>query len=186
MFPTKVERFSCANAAATLPIWLDEQCPLPDLQFTSSDEGWLSVVRKIFFNWQPENTVNVLVQRLSDPSSANDPPSVAQQMVWKLSRVNPILMARVLQSWVENVCIPQWDKPLSKVLIQNLLYGIAEVHDKVSHTKKENDLLQEIATTVMKVDTNFIKKALLARAISSIQGQQISSNRTYLWTLRRE
>jgi hypothetical protein len=170
----KVERFSYANASVTLPIWLDEQCPLPDLQFTSSDEGWLSVVRRIFVNWQPGSSINDLVQHLSDPSFP-DPLSVTTQMVWKLSRVSPILMAKVLQSWIEKVCIPQWGRPQSKALIHQLLYEIADVHDKSSLAKRENDLLQEIATIVMKVDTNFIQRALLARASSSIQGQQISA-----------
>jgi hypothetical protein len=40
-------------------------------------------------------------------------------------------------------------------------------------SKREENLLQEIATTVMKVDTNFIKRALLARAAFSVQGQQV-------------
>ncbi len=170
----KVEQFSYAHAVDALPIWLGEQCPLPDLRFTSSDEGWLSVVRKIFFNWQPESGINDLVQCLSDPATANDPPLVAEQMVWKLSRVSPILMAKVLQPWVDNVCIPQWGIQLSIGLIKQLPYKIAEVHDKASLIKRKAELHEDTAI-VMKVHTNFVKKALLERAISFIRGQQISS-----------
>jgi hypothetical protein len=178
IFPS-VEHFACTHALETVPIWLAEDCSLPGLQFARSDDSWISVVRKIFFNWQPESNIGQLVQRLIDPLLANDPLTVSQQIVSTLSRVSPILMAKTLRAWVETVCIPQGGRQDSLVLIKRLLYEMAGADDKGSLVKRKRHLLQELVDNgngerrEMDVDENFIKKVLLARAISALQGQDI-------------
>ena len=60
------------------------------------------------------------------------------------------------------------------VLIQQLLYDIAEVHDKEVFSKKRTSLLQELAA-LMQVDPNFIKTVLLARGVLCMKGRGVSS-----------
>jgi hypothetical protein len=169
----RVQQFSCTYALETLPTWLQEQCPLPDLQFTSGDDGWLAAIRIIFFDWQPTSNVGNLVDRLADPSPLNDPLTLASQMVWKLARVNPILMAKTVHAWIKRICIPQWGIAQSSTLIKQLLHEIAELHKQESLAKKQNILIQELAT-VMNVDTNFIQRSLLERALPALHGHAIA------------
>jgi hypothetical protein len=168
-----IEWFSWTHATDTLSIWLDDTCPLPDLQFTSCDDNWLSVVRKIFFNWQVENNIDALIQHIADRSSLTYPPEIALQMVWKLSRVSPVLMAKILRAWIEKVCIPQGGMQQSIILVSQLCYEVAEVNSEDALSKRKAQLLHD-ATTEMHVDTHFINKALLARATLSVQGQHLS------------
>lgn len=169
-----VVQFTEEHPLVALSVWLSENCSLSDLQFTSSDEGWLSTVRKVFSDWDPGHNTMELIERLSNSSLSSHPLEVIEQMVWKVSRVNPILMARILRAWINHYCIPQWSKQDAGRLIKHLEYNLAEVSETATWEQRKQQLRQELSHT-MAVDIQFIQKALLERAIQSINGQPISA-----------
>lgn len=162
------KQFAHQYASEVLPTWLSDTSPLEDLSFTDSDEGWLSVIRSLYFDWWPSSDIQALVKRLTD--STLSPLDLAQQLVWQIGRVCPILMAKIVRAWMLQECVPQWGTMNSGVLLRNLFFTQAEADNGQQLAQKKRALEQELVA-VMQVDQSFLKKALIDKATRFFQRQ---------------
>jgi len=179
-FRSDVQQFAYAYPAEVLAAWIGEAGLLRDIRHSGSSEGWLAVIRTIFGQWRPNAaTTESIIIRLGGNPTETGWGEVLTSTAWKLLRVRPLLMGRVIQQWIEGICIPQWGTQQAQVLIRILLFEVAGVtsnRNEALHRQKEA-LEKEVAEMMADegVDSAFVEKALIQRAISILQGQAISA-----------
>ncbi|MGZ3615414.1 MAG: hypothetical protein ACXWOL_00270 [Ktedonobacteraceae bacterium] len=163
-----VERFG----RTILPIWLSD-APLQDnLRWTDTDDQWLTSVRTLFSRWKPnEMSARQLVTQLG--GTDENLVELIFRTAWRLLRVDPLLMGKVIQPFVLNVYLPQFGPSETRKLFRNLLSMLAEVANENDLYQKKTDLMKAISDTMGYVDLNFIRRGLLDPALSAFSSKGI-------------
>lgn len=166
-----VRSFVNAYPEKALAAWLGKSSLPPGLQWNELDDGWLSAIRTIFWNWRLTNiSIQQFLQPLllmeSQPNFLDGLTSIA----WKLLRVSPLLIGLVLKQWVTDECIPQWGKEQTRALVQQLIYNLADAESSAELRTKVVALEQDVATT-MDVDPRFAQ-SLIQRACAWLKDTQ--------------
>ena len=84
---------------------------------------------------------------------------------WRLLRVDPLLMGKVIQPFIFKVYLPQFGPVATRKLFRSLLNALAEVSSEYDVRQKKSELLNEISDTMGYVDLNFIRRGLLEPAL---------------------
>lgn len=174
-FRSDIQQFAYGYPAEVLAAWIDEVGILSDLRHSDCSDGWFSVIRTTFGQWLPDGvTAQSIITRLGgDPAEMAWPEEVLTNTVEKLLRVTPLLMGRVIQQWIEGICIPQWGMRNTGALLNLLLLRVADVTTDEALQRKIDAMEAEVVKN-KHVDIDFVKKALIQRAISILQGQVVS------------
>jgi hypothetical protein len=143
--------------------WLGNGSSKYDLQPGDIDEGWLNVIRVIFREWQSD--AESVIQIFNGLSGSR----CLSQASWKLLKVDPRLLFKVLKSWVDQ----ESNLAEAKKIVSQIRLQIAESKDEVEFNTRQTTQLAESAKE-WNVDTNFIKVGVIDRAIQSAQGGQVS------------
>src|SRR6202035_3125425 len=88
---------------------------------------------------------------------------------WKLLRVDPLLMGKVLQTYVRNVCIPQLGVASTRKLIRTIAATFAESSTDTNLYQYELSLLEQVSNTMDYTDTQFIRRGLIVPALNSFR-----------------
>ncbi len=92
---------------------------------------------------------------------------------WSLLRVDPLLMGKVVRTYAENVCLPQFGITSTRKILSSLLAAFSGSTQSVNIAlqKKKNTLLEDISNTMGYLDTNFIRRGLIEPALSTLEGK---------------
>lgn len=161
---------------STLLAWVKDFGLPTFLSATETNDSWFATIRLIFRKYIPEkNDGKKIVKALSgiDDEGANSL-EILKKFISLLTRVDPLLMAKILDNWLREVYIPKFDKLAAENLIKEICYSFAEIEDKSEQTlqKTQKALLVEISET-MQLDQNFVQLGLINRAIESFNGKYI-------------
>jgi hypothetical protein len=155
-----------------LPVWLSDTPTEPSLHWTSGDEQWFATIRVIFKDWQPgDMAARRLVMQLGGMDENLDEPLL--RTVWRLLRIDPLLMGKVLHMYVSNVYLPQYGTNATETLFRNLITTLAEAVNEQDIQRQEDALLLTISETMGYVDINFIRRGLLEPALQVFQKKHV-------------
>lgn len=157
-----------------LPIWLSDVPLLDHLDWSIADEQWLSAVRILFSRWRPNDwATRRLVGQLGGMDEHLEEPML--QTAWKLLRIDPLLMGKVLQRFVTDVYYPQFGISATRELFKMLLSMLTEATDSNNLFQRKSTLMGEISDTMGYVDLNFVRRGLLEPALSIFNRKAIPS-----------
>jgi len=172
-----VRSFAATYPGEALAAWVGKIGLPPGLQWSELDDGWLSAVRTIFWNWRP---TTIPVQQFMGPllrtSGEQDMLDTLTSVVWKLLRVSPLLIGLAVQQWVSDEGITRWGAKQSRALVQRLIYNIAEAQSSDELQRKIATLEEDVATT-MEVDPRFIERSLIQRAYDLLKDPPVALRR---------
>jgi hypothetical protein len=161
---TQMQQFIRHAGSTILPIWLSDTPPKFNLCWAGADDQWLSVVRSIFRRWQPgDMAARRVVSQLGGMDENLEEPLL--RTAWRLTRVGPLLMGKVLLPFVLHVYLPQFGIGTTRKLLRTLLATLAECPNEIDLQQKKADLLNAISDTMGYVDSNFIRRGLLEPAL---------------------
>ena len=159
-----VRSFVAAYPGEALAAWVGKVGLPSALQWSELDDGWLSAVRTIFWNWHPTNIpIQQLVGPLLRAEAHPDFLDGFKSITWKLLRVSPLLIGLVVKQWVSEEGIPNWGVNQCRALVQQLIYNLAEAESSDELRRKLIALEQDVAAT-MDVDLRFIERSLIQPA----------------------
>ena len=157
-----------------LPLWLSDALSHPHLRWVSEDERWLSAVRIVFKNWGPSDmAARRLVTQLGGTSENLE--ELLTRTAWRLLRVDPLLMGRILQKFVREVYLPQFGVKVTQSLFRTLVSTLAESASDQEVLQQKNALLETTSDTMGSIDTNFIRRGLLDPALRLFQRKATTS-----------
>jgi hypothetical protein len=157
-----------------LPLWLSDTLSHPHLRWVSEDERWLSAIRIVFKNWGPSDmAARRLVTQLGGTSEHLEEPLT--RTAWRLLRVDPLLMGRILQKFVREVYLPQFGVKGTQSLFRTLVSTLAESASDQEVLQQKNALLETTSDTMGSIDTNFIRRGLLDPALRLFQRKATTS-----------
>ncbi len=169
----QVRQFVERSGSIILPIWLSDAPLQLDLRWPGADDQWLSAVRAVFKRWQPgDMAVRRLVMQLGGTDENLEEPLL--RTAWRLLRVDPLLMGKVLQPFVSNVYLPQFGPSATRKLFRTLLSTLAESINENDLQQKKTDLLEATSDTMGYVDLNFIRRGLLEPALRAFNRNTIT------------
>ncbi len=172
---SQVQRFSCSHGSSVLPPWLSDDLPPIDLRWVAIDDHWLSAVRTVFKNWRPgDMATRKVVRQLGGTSETSE--ELLLRTAWRLLRVDPLLMGKVVLSYVVNVCLPQFGVGSTRTFIRTISSAFAHsVHDSDADLQRKKALLlEEVSDTMGYIDTNFIRRGLIEPALQVFQGRNLT------------
>jgi hypothetical protein len=168
----QVQQLVQRSGSSILPIWLSDAPSQLNLRWAGEDDRWLSAVRAAFRHWKPGDMASRrLVRQLGGADENLEEP--LQRTTWRLLRVDPLLMGKVLRSFVSNVYLPQFGLKTTQALFHTLLSTLAESTTDSDLRRQELALLETISEAMGYIDTNFIRRGLLDPALRLFQGQTI-------------
>ena len=104
------------------------------------------------------------------------PEELLMRTAWRLLRVDPFLMGKIVRLFTRNVCLPRLGLTSTRKFVHTLIAAFAE-----SLNDNDNDLLQKKALLLEKVsdtmgyiDTNFIKRGLIEPALRFFRGGSLN------------
>lgn len=157
-----------------LPIWLSDTLSQSDLRWASADDQWLSAVRTVFKYWQPSDMASRrLVTQLGGTDENLE--ELLLRTAWRLLRVDPLLMGKVLQRFVSDVYLPQFGPSATHTLFRTLLSTFAESASDNDMQRYKTSLLEVTSDTMGDVDVNFIRRGLLEPALRVFSGKSIKT-----------
>ncbi len=170
-----IQQFSHDYGGSILPVWVSDDSSPIGLHWSFVDDHWLAAVRMLFKSWRPNDMdVRKVVSQLGGTSEV--PEELLMRTAWRLLRVDPLLMGKVVRLFARNVCLPRLGIILTRKLIHTLIAAFAE-----SLNDNDNDLLQKKVLLLEKVsdamgyiDTNFIKRGLVEPALKSFRGGNLT------------
>lgn len=169
-----IQSFAFTFPGETLAAWVGDSGLPEALHFGDLDDGWLSAIRAIFWPWQPTDVPITQIISLLIPGDLElNPGDWLPVIAWKLLRVSPLLMGRIVNQWIHEVGVPQWGPRNVSVLLKQLIYELAEAESSSQELDRKITLLEEHVAGTMKVDSAFVEKALIQRAVALFQGQPI-------------
>lgn len=155
-----VRSFVAAYPGEALAAWVGKIGLPSGLQRGELDDGWLSAVRTIFWNWQPTNIpVQQLMGPLQHTETHLDFLDRLKSITWKLLRVSPLLIAQVVKQWVSEQGISNRGTKESRTFVQLLIYNLAEAESSDELRRKVIALEQDVAMT-MDVDPRFVQSLI--------------------------
>lgn len=151
-----------------LPLWLSETPALPNLRWADEDDRWLAAIRTVFKNWRPGSmSSRKLVSHLG--GTGEDIEELLTRTAWRLLRVDPLLMGKVLQPFVAEAYIPQVGARAAQALFRTLVSTLAGSTNEYEIQQQKKALLEAISDTMGYIDTNFIRRGLLEPALRLFQ-----------------
>ncbi len=166
-----------AYPGETLAAWVSKSGLPPELHWNEIDEGWLSAVRTIFWNWRPTHIpVQEVMEHLLPMDAQQDLLEALTSITWKLLRVSPLLIGLVVKQWAGQEVTLKWGVKQSRALIQQLIYNLAEAEGRDALQKKMAALEQDVVTT-MGVDPRFIERSLIRPAFDLLEDPPMPLNR---------
>lgn len=180
-YSNDVKTFITAYPVEIFSAWIADQAPRRPFQIqwteTGIIDGWLSTVRALTQDWQPEaGTAQALVDALID-DEVEDALFEEQmlQVVWHLLRVSPLLMGTVILAWVKEVGLPQLGKKQTQSLLDLFIKSMLNVEEDASQaliSQNEKELKQGVALE-MHVDPNFLERSVIPQALNALQRRSI-------------
>ena len=169
---TKVRQFVERSGSSILPVWLSDTPLLNKLHWSGADDQWLASVRTLFSRWRPgDMPARQVVTKLGGTGENLD--ELIFRTAWRLLRVDPLLMGKVLQPYISNVYLPQFGPVKTRELFRSLLKTLAEAVNEYDVQQKKSDLMKEISDTMGYVDLNFIRRGLLEPALQAFNRRSI-------------
>lgn len=169
---TQVQQFAQRSASTILPIWLSDAPLDSHLQWAGEDDQWLSAVRTLFNRWHPNDmTARLLVTQLGGQDEHLE--ELILRTAWRLMRVDPLLMGKVLQLFVPKVYLPQFGSNATSKLFHALLSTMTETSNENDRQQKKSDLMKATSDTMGYVDLNFIRRGLIDPAITAFNRKTI-------------
>jgi hypothetical protein len=161
------------HGAEVLAAWLlDEGLP-EGLYHSSTGEEWVAVVRQVFANWQPDSEqTRSIVEALAGDDLSHPLVSAARCLL----RVDPLLLGRIVYTWLLSVGPFHSDRSASKVQIQHLRRQVAGLPEETSDADlrlRQEEILGE-AAAAMGVDDRFLEAGIVQRAIGLFNEQTLS------------
>lgn len=156
-----------------LPLWLSDTSDHPHLRWADEDDRWLSVVRLVFKNWWPSKGA---AQRLVISLGEENEKLVESltRAAWRLLRVDPLLMGRMLQKFVSEVYLPQFGAKTTQSLFRSLVSTLAGSANDFE-VQQQKKALRETTSDTMGVDVNFIRRGLLEPALRMFQRENTTA-----------
>jgi len=150
---------------------------LPDgLHFDVTGEEWLSTLRCVFEGWRPTSDhALAIIETLSRDTSDLDRPLLAT--IPRLMRIDPLLMGRVVRTWLDDTLVGEADKIEAVKTINVLRRRVTDLSD----TAPESSLLQaqknslNKASEETKVDANFLERGIVERALHTLKGATLKA-----------
>ncbi len=168
-----VREFIENNGSKVLPIWLSDAPVQDHLQWPIVDEQWLSAVRILFSRWRPDEwDAPSLVRQLGGMDEDLVEPLL--RTAWRLLRVDPLLMGKVLGRFVSEVYFPQFGTDATRKLFKMLLSMLTEATENNNLSQQKSELIR-VTSETMGVDLNFIRRGLLEPALSIFNHRRIPS-----------
>ena len=169
----QMQQFVQHSGSVILSIWLSDSPPQFNLRWASADDQWLSVVRAVFKRWRPGDMASRrLVMQLGGTDEKLEEPLL--RTAWRLLRVDPLLMGKVLKPFVSNVYLPQFGLSATRDLFRMLLSTMAESANEYDMQQRKADLLKATSDTMGYVDLNFIRRGLIEPALQAFKGNTIT------------
>lgn len=170
---TKMQQFVRRSGNAILPVWLSDAPSQLNLRWSTADDQWLSAVRTVFKHWQPgDMAVRRVIMQLGGMDENLEEPLL--RTVWRLTRVGPLLMGKVLRPFLSNVYLPQFGISATHKLLRRLQSTLAEAINESDLHQKETELLNTISDTMGYVDPHFIRRGLLEAALRAFNNKAIT------------
>ncbi len=169
-----MKQFACSNGSAVLPVWLSEDSSQIDVSWSAIDDLWLSAVRTLFRNWRPNDMASrMIVGKLGGSSETSE--ELLLKTAWKLLRVDPLLMGKVLRMYARNVCLPQLGVASTRKLMRTIAATFAESSTDANLYQYELSLLEQVSNTMDYTDTQFIRRGLIVPALNSFRGRELTT-----------
>ncbi len=170
----EVQRFAFTYPGETLAAWVSESGLPSTLRWNEVNDGWLSAVRAIFWPWPPAaSPISQVIVPLLPEDGGETPQEFLPALAWKLLRVSPLLMGLIVKRWALEEGVPRWGAHNVRALLHQLRDDMAEATSSLHVYSDRARLLEQVAAT-MSVDPAFIERALIGRALSLFQGQEVS------------
>ena len=173
-FP-QIQQFACRYGGSVLPVWLSDDTSPIEVRWSAIDDRWLSAVRTTFKQWRPSDMASrKIVGQLGGTSEV--PGELLLKAAWRLLRVDPLLMGKVVWLYVHNVCVPQSGVVSTRKLLHNMIGAFAESSygNDVDLPQKKSQLLEEVSSTMGYMDIHFIKRGLIEPALHSFRGESLT------------
>jgi hypothetical protein len=144
------------------------------LHWSVADDHWLSAVRIVFKSWRPNDMdARKVVSQLGGTSEVLE--ELLMRTAWRLLRVDPFLMGKVVRLFTRNVCLPRLGFTSTRKFMHTLIAAFAEsLNDKEDLLQKKALLLEKVSETMGYIDTNFIKRGLIEPALRSFCGGSLN------------
>jgi hypothetical protein len=169
----QVQHLVQRSGSVILPIWLSDALPQFNLHWAGVDDQWLSAVRAVFKQWRPgDMAARRLVTQLGGTDENLEEPLL--RTAWRLTRVDPLLMGKVMQRFVSNVYLPQFGPSSTRKLFRTLLSTLAESTNENDIQQKKTALLEATSDTMGYIDPNFIRRGLLEPALRAFNRKTIT------------
>ncbi len=170
-----IRQFSRDYGGSILPVWLSDDSSLMGLHWSVADDHWLSAVRIVFKSWRPNDMdARKVVSQLGGTSEV--PEELLMRTAWRLLRVDPFLMGKVVRLFIRNVCLPRLGLTSTRKFMHTLIAAFAEsLNDNDDDLlQKKALLLEKVSDTMGYIDTNFIKRGLIEPALRSFRGGSLN------------
>jgi hypothetical protein len=169
-----IRQFSRDYGGSILPVWLSDDSSPIGLHWSVVDDHWLSAVRIVFKSWRPNDMdARKVVSQLGGTSEV--PEELLMRTAWRLLRVDPFLMGKVVRLFTRNVCLPRLGLTSTRKFMHTLIAAFAEsLNDNDDLLQKKALLLEKVSDTMGYIDTNFIKRGLIEPALRSFCGGSLN------------
>ena len=169
----EMQQFVRRSGNTILPVWLSDAPSQFNLLWAGADDQWVSAVRAVFKHWRPgDMAARRVVMQLGGMDENLEEPLL--RTVWRLTRVDPLLMGKVLLPFLSHVYIPQYDIGATRKLLRTLLSTLAECASENDLQQKKTELLSAISDTMGYIDPHFIRRGLLEPALRAFNNKTIT------------
>ena len=153
------------HPAAALRAWLGDDGLPSGLLHSDLNEHWMSAVRQIFSDWTPG--ANAAVSILNELGQ-EDGQSNSYAALWKLSRLTPILMGKVVRALIK---VPQMQSGIHTMRLQMAELPLGSTDAAI--TAREGELLNQVADQ-MGMNPRFLERGIARPALDSLDGSTLS------------
>jgi len=170
-----VRSFAREHPAETMVAWLLGEGLPGDLRFRATNEAWIAATRQVFAGWQPTTDVaRDIVETLSrDAVNGWDEP-LAAALPWLL-RWNPLLMGHIVHKWLMSPPSGRQQPIVAQIrALQRQVAGLRPSDPDDLLQQRQQERLQ-YAAQAMQVDDRFLTSGIVAKALASLRGQELSS-----------
>ena len=157
-----VRNFAQLFPAQVLRAWLRDDVLSPNLNYGLEGQHWRCAVRQIFSEWSPDfQTAVGVVRELRDAEAMTNEDALLQAL-WRLLRLDPVLMGRVARPFANTKEMPR--------VIQTMQHQLAELPPASTSfdiSSREEELLHEVSTQ-MGIDPGFLDRGIVRRVLQGL------------------
>lgn len=164
-----VRGFAARYPGHVLKAWLDEEELPYGLRHGTIGEQWRSAIRQTFSEWTPDIRSAVSVLRVLGEGSGITNDHMVYQALWKLLRLNPVLMGRVLRTLNR--------EPNMSRIVQVMRLQIAELPPGSTSraiADREEELLRQVSTQ-MGSDPGFLDRGIVHKVLNAVDYSNLST-----------